>query len=498
LSNVRVTYSGLIAFVISISSVFTGIIFTLIVTRNLSVQDFGLWTLIGSLISYVIIYEVIISFWTSRQVARDQDVGKTALVTSGLLSSISFILFLVVAFFVSDTVNINLDILFIAAIMAPLLFISNTLTGINLGHRPEATSYGVLFFEIFKIPVGLTLVYFLELGIIGALITIIISYLIKILIQIYFAKPKLNGIFNYHKILYWFKFSWLPMYITIPGFIWTLDVLVFSAMTNSVEGLAFYGASMAIGNIVVHSGMISQGLYPKLLSGGESQFFENSFSKVLYFAIPLLFIAILFSKSGLFVLNSAYQDASIIVIIYSIRSFFYVIGGTFTKSLQGLEKIDESELQTFSQLLKSKLVLIPTLNLIHYSSYVISLVIVLTILIPYNLSFIELITYWVMISLIIQIPFTIIPGILLYKKIHFHISFKNIIKFLIGSIAMVLVFFITSDEIIVYENSIFIFLPRVILQFAICGVTYLGVTYMIDKNTRSLFKSIITELTGKK
>lgn len=498
MSNVRVTYSGLIAFVISISSVFTGIIFTIIVTRNLSIQDFGLWTLIGGMISYVVIYESIISFWISRQIARGQDVGKTALVTSGFLSSISFVLFLVVSFFVSDTINVDLDILFIAAILAPLLFISNTLTGINLGHRPEATSYGVLFFEIFKIPIGLALVYFLELGLIGAIVTIIVSYLIKILIQIYFAKPELKGIFDYHKILYWFKFSWLPMYIAIPGFIWTLDVLVFSTLTNSVESLAFYGASMAIGNIVVHSGMISQGLYPKLLSGGKSQFFEKNFTKVLYFAIPLLFIAILFSKAGLFVLNPVYQDAFIIVIIYSIRSFFYAIGGTFTRSLQGLEKIDESELQTFAQLLKSKLVLVPTLNLIHYSSYVVSLVIMLTVLIPYNLSFIELTTYWVMISLILQIPFTIIPGILIYKKIHFHISFKSILKFSIGAIAMVLVFYITSDEIIIYENSIFVFLPRVILQFTICVITYLGITYMIDKNTRSFFKSIITELTSKK
>ena len=492
------TYSGLIAFVISISSVFTGIIFTLIVTRNLPVEDFGLWTLVGSLVSYVIIYESIISYWTSRQIARGHDAGKTALVTSGFLSSISFVLFLVVAFFVSDTVNIDLYILLIASIMAPLLFISNTLTGINLGHRPEAASYGVLFFEIFKIPVGLTLVYFLDLGILGAIITIIVSYLIKILIQIYFAKPQLKGTFDFSKIRYWLKFSWLPMYITIPGFIWTLDVLIFSTMTNSVEGLAFYGASMAIGNIVVHSGMISQGLYPKLLSGGKSQFFANNFIKVLYFAIPLLFIAILFSKAGLFVLNPLYQDAFVIVIIYSVRSFFYVIGGTFTRSLQGLEKIDESGLQTFTQLLKSKLVLVPTLNLIHYSSYVIGLVIMLTIFIPYNLSFIELITYWVMISLILQIPFTIIPGILVYRKIHFSLSFTSILKFFIGAIAMVLVFFLTSDQIIIYEKSIFIFLPRLVLQFAICGITYLGITYIIDKKTRMFFKSIMSELISKK
>jgi len=55
LSNIRVTYSGLIAFVIGLLSVGTGLVFTLIITRRLAPEEFGTWALIGTMISYFLI-----------------------------------------------------------------------------------------------------------------------------------------------------------------------------------------------------------------------------------------------------------------------------------------------------------------------------------------------------------------------------------------------------------------------------------------------------------
>jgi hypothetical protein len=61
LSNIRVTYSGLYAFFVSIIGIVTGLIFILIITRNLSPEEFGTWSLIGSIIGYVMISESIIN-----------------------------------------------------------------------------------------------------------------------------------------------------------------------------------------------------------------------------------------------------------------------------------------------------------------------------------------------------------------------------------------------------------------------------------------------------
>ena len=86
MSGIRVTYSGLISLGVGLVSVFTGIIFTLIVTRQLTPDEFGTWGLLGTLIAYAVIIEPIISYWTTRDIARGGESGKTAIVSSGLFS----------------------------------------------------------------------------------------------------------------------------------------------------------------------------------------------------------------------------------------------------------------------------------------------------------------------------------------------------------------------------------------------------------------------------
>ena len=91
MSNVRVTYSGLIAFVVGISSILTGTVFTLIITRQLSVEEFGTWNLIGSILAYTLLLESPIYFWITREIARDKQSAKTGIITSGIFSSVGML-----------------------------------------------------------------------------------------------------------------------------------------------------------------------------------------------------------------------------------------------------------------------------------------------------------------------------------------------------------------------------------------------------------------------
>jgi hypothetical protein len=57
--------------------------------------------------------------------------------------------------------------------------------------------------------------------------------------------------------------------------------------------------------------------------------------------------------------------------------------------------------------------------------------------------------------------------------------------------------YLSMEEYLVYNNSIFEFLPRVII-FAIAGISsYLVVTYFMNKEIKSLVKAVIKELTKK-
>lgn len=497
MSNIRVTYSGLIALSAGLVSVITGIIFTLIVTRRLSPEEFGIWSIIGSMISYFLIAEPVISFWATRQIARGEQVGKTSLLSSTIFSLGAIPLYIALSYYVSQVSHSHYNSMLLATILIPVSFVSQTMSGINLGHKPHATSYGLLIFESLKIPTGLVLVYFFNMGIDGAIITTIVAYLGKIIIQVYFGKPQLKGKFSLSALKHWIKLSWLPLYSNLSHIIWSLDVIVYSIIVKSVIGVAYFSVSSTIAAIIGNAGLISQSIYPKLLAKGSHDHISENFTQLMYFAIPLLGVSLIFSKPALFALNPSYQGVYMVVIIYSFRTFFYVITNTLYQILMGLESVDVEKNHNFKSLAKSRLFLIPTLLNIQYGLYLASLALMLFILNSSKPLEITLVTWWSTIALILQIPFLIYASILVKKQVKFSFPYANTAKYVAATIVFVGVFLLTSGMIIDYQVSIYNFLPKVLLQLLICASVYLLVTFVIDKRTRILFKSIVCELTSK-
>lgn len=213
----------------------------------------------------------------------------------------------------------------------------------------------------------------------------------------------------------------------------------------------------------------------------------------MYFAIPLLGISIIFSKPALFALNPAYSGATLVVVMLASRTFLYVITGILYQILLGMETTDVEQNPKYSSLAKSKLIIIPTINNIHYSLYIVAFIIMLFILNSYGASELELVTWWSTVSFILQIPFLIYAWILVQKNIKFSIPYESILKYTVATISLAIVFFLTSESIVNYEPSIYNFLPSLILQLGICIGVYLLITYVIDKKTRMLIKSILSE-----
>ena len=140
MSNIRVTYSGLIAFIVGMAGVFLSLIFLLMVIRRLSPEDFGTWSLLLSIINYFLISELIISYWATRQIARGEEVGRASVHSSILISFLLIPIFVVYTFLISENSQVEFEILLIGIILLPVNFLSQTLVGVNLGHKPQATS----------------------------------------------------------------------------------------------------------------------------------------------------------------------------------------------------------------------------------------------------------------------------------------------------------------------------------------------------------------------
>jgi len=157
----------------------------MIVTRTLTQLELGTWTLIGGLITYVVIIEPTISYWALRETARGIKSGRTAIASSGVFSLIGILAYLIIAYFVGQQTDADVNILFFGVLLIPLMFLNRTLKAIALGWKPQVNSYGILIFDIAKIPAALAFVYFFEMGIQGVILSLVAAHIVTVIVFIF-------------------------------------------------------------------------------------------------------------------------------------------------------------------------------------------------------------------------------------------------------------------------------------------------------------------------
>ena len=263
MSGIRVTYTGLISLIGGVISIFTGIIFTLIITRSVTPEEYGTWGLILGLVTYVMLIGPIVSYWSTRDTVRNIQSGKTAIWSSMLLSIGAISVYIPISYLMSNYTNVENNVLLFAAILIPTMFINGILVAINLGWKPHAISYGTLAYGISSIPLALFLIYYLNFGVTGIIISVFLANIVSIIILFYYAKEKIRDQFNKTIFKKWLKFSWIPLYPGIAILVAGLDISIFTIITGSVIGLAFWTAAMILPSIISHTALISRAVYPK-------------------------------------------------------------------------------------------------------------------------------------------------------------------------------------------------------------------------------------------
>lgn len=496
MSHIRATYTGLISFAVAIITIFTSFVFTVIITRTLSQEDFGIWSLINALFLSVMMGNTIVTYWSTRETARKIESGKTAILGSMILSVVFTFIYIIVSNLMGYQTKIDLNILLFSSILIPILFLNGTLTAINLGWKPHVVSYGSLALGISQIIFGLFFIYFLKIGVYGVIITVSISNLINIIILYRYAKPKLKNQININFFKSWIKLSWISLYPMLPVMIEGSGLILFSILTESVMGIAIWTVAILAPSAISHVGLISRAIYPKLLGGENRDYIENNIILLLFFNFLMTGLVIAFAKSILIILNPIYEEAYFILILLALGNFFTVLTNVFIQILTGSEIIDMNKKSTFRQYLHSKLFYPYTIRLIQTSSSLIILPIGLMFLIQNNSSEITLLEFWATLLLVTQIPLALYLYLTTKNTLTLSINRMIILKYFIASIISFSTIFLLSEQFLIY-NELYSFIPKLLL-FVVIGMSfYLFLTYALDSNTRLLCKSIISEITKK-
>ncbi|SVD13257.1 uncharacterized protein METZ01_LOCUS366111, partial [marine metagenome] len=282
-------------------------------------------------------------------------------------------------------------------------------------------------------------------------------------------------------------------YPGIAGMVHAYDVVVFSLMVGSVEGIGFWTAAVLLPNLISNSGLISTAVYAKLLQKGKMENLQRNVTLIFFFAFPLSAIVIVFAEPGLFILNPIYQIAFPVVIIMTFQVVLNTLSTVFQSMLKGVETVDVDEKASFKQYIKSKLFLLPTLLLIQYSVYITLLVIMLWVA-GSDYDLIDLITYWAIIMLSTQIPITICHYIMVRKHLQITFEFSIILKYFAISLVVFSLIYYLTEQFLEYDSNVFVFIPAVLL-FTMIGVFgYISITYLVDSRTKHLVSEIINEL----
>jgi hypothetical protein len=472
-------------------SVATGLIFTLLITRNTSTSQFGVWENVFDLMAYFVLLAGAIPFWTTRFVARNnRGSTKTGMVASLIIGIVSVALYIPLVPFITSALHIGqayVVLYFMVSIQIFETYLINQFEATLRAEKPQATGYGLLFEEITKIILAYALIVRLlpRQPLTGAMISLTVAFVIQIIYYLKLVSPSLREKTQWNYVREWLKGSVAYIYYVVGGQIGqVIFIMLFVLGGQAARG--DFAAAVTIASIISYSSYLSFALYPRLLTNQRSQDVSTSLKLVLMFAIPLTAGAMAIPDSLLIMLRQSYAEAAPVLFILAID---YLIGTIFTfyqYVLFGVEKLDEKATIPIRQLLKSDTFKVFTLSYIQSAIALPSAYYVLTTFISNKFTqYVQAALYVATILVAVQLAMFIVLYLLVRRSIKVVVPWKSVGKYVLAGAIMGSVLYL-----IPHQTRI-----ATILAVAIMGgIIYLTVLSAIDKEARTLIKSILHEI----
>lgn len=366
--EIRVQYAGFIVFAAQILSVVTGIVFTLLLTRNMTEQQFGIWSNIFDLTAYFTILSGLLPFWATRFVARGKEGAiKTGLFANLVLATASTAVYLPLISLVTGAFNISGDyvILYLVASLQIInLYLITILESCLRAVKPQVIGYGLLIEEVCKVSLACILIVGLHQLFLGAMLSLIVATLIQALYYIRLLAKGLRQRVQWNYLREWLKGSTAIFYNAVGNqLVAFIYILLFLYGGQAARG--DYQAAATFSNIVGYSSFLAFALYPKLLAKNSLEDVASSFKTMLMFAIPMGVITITMSQPLVIILNVVYSAASPALILLTLDTFVLLISQFYSSLLLGVERFDEEGKISLNKLVRSKIFKVFTLPYIQ-------------------------------------------------------------------------------------------------------------------------------------
>lgn len=482
--DIRTYYSGAIIFVAKLITVATGIIFTVIVLNSLSEQDYGaMGAFINIIIPYFTILSGPITFWTMRFAARDKEgATKTSIVGNMGVSVIATLVYFAALplFTTPQQLAKNLLVYLVAAAQIIETYLIGAFEADLQARRPHFVGYGLLTGEILKVLFVYFLVAILQLGLLGAMLSLTVAFAFKIAFYFKLVWKELRRKIVFSYIKEWLKGSMFTLYNVVGNQI-AVITFVMLIYYGGITGYGYYYASSQIASIIAYSTFLAFALTPKLLADPKVDEVTASLKYVLMFAIPMTAGVLAIPNSYLVFLkeNGEFIIATPILRILAIDALISTISTIWTYVLYGIERVDEKAEIPFRQVARSRLFIAFSLPYIHSAITLPITFYALTNLAGNNLVLIAM--YVTGINLVARSITFLILYTVMREDIKIRIPWKNIGIYVAASAVMALVLFLAHP---VSRLS-------TVLFTGIGAIIYVTVLIAVDKETRMLTHTVM-------
>jgi len=490
MAGVRLRYTGLVAYAASLTTMFTGLLFTVVITRRLTPDELGAWRYIGTLINYFIMPAGLLGFWVTRMTARGERPLSTSLLLVAPIASASTAVFVALSAGFAGAIDFPVTVFLVAAIEIPLIYVYSLLESAANAVRPQVNYYAQLAQEVVKLPIGVFLVVLLRLGLVGALWSAIAGFAGRALILALLTRRIGWGAPSRRIASSLFSRLWLPLYASISPNIIALDAIIVVLSYCSAEPLGYATAAHLMGSVVVMSGTLAAGLYPRMLQSPSPRDVETALRMVLMLAIPSAVGIALLSEQLLNVLRPDYVAAASVMPVLLLGAIVSVLLGVIDSVITGEERADQGEDVGLRRLLRSRLFLVPTLNYFFAAAYLPALAVALIALRPTGP--VEVLWLWVLTSTIASV------GLLLYKvklarsRIPFAFPANNVARYLAATLVMSLILYLIRPTNL--PERVTEALASTIPPVVISAGAYFFSLYLLDGDFRRLAAQVLGAL----
>ena len=480
--RLRIAYAGSVQIISQFSSLFTGLLFVTIVTRNLTVAEFGLWQVLGSVLGLALLPLAPIYYWNVRQVARNQDVGKTA-----LLSGFIVLPFMLMIYFaIAPTLSPEFFIVLLFSIQIPFFASVDVMRGTAQSSRPQILGYVAIVFEVGKVVSIFFLISFFNLGLAGAILSLVIAPAIQMGVIAYAIRDRIRGNFQFSVLKSWFRTSWIPFLTSAYGRIYYSDAILVAFVLSSTVLVGFFQAARTFYVIIGFSETFTRVLYPKLLRDRLGGDITLSLRLQTLFQVPLVVGTFALAEPLLAILNTEYVAAAFILRLLVVVAIIQSIERVMDFVLLGSESADATDLR-FDKLKSSWLVKLPLVDIIKGITYLTLLFVALQV----DTGIITLGIFWALVMITVFVPFTIYKVIVAKRQMSFNFPIRSMTKYTFAGIVMLSFLFLYRNSYPWVDTTLVGTLSYLIIPSFVSVALYGIITLAVDPFTRDLVRRVV-------